>query len=240
MLLMRSKIADAIKLKNEPVAIFRLDEKPENGSGFKEGKPRCVIPILNAASKGHSAIYDEANAICMGAKSGLGFRRNQLGYMENFLSTGTENKEGERYKKTPELAANFITNLPEIKSQNYVVFRPLSALGDNEVPDIMVFLVNADQLSALVQFANYDKPTQDNVRVEFASGCQQSILLALVEAKSQSQKCVIGMTDPSARLYIDKNLLSFSIPYKRFLELESQVDGSFLTQKTWLQIKERI
>lgn len=237
---MKSKIAEAIKLKNEPVAVFRRDEKPEGGNDYKTGKPRCVIPMLDGASKGQTAIYDEATAVCPGAKSGLGFRKNKLGFMENFLSTGTANREGEFYKKNPELATAFITNLPDVESRNYVVFKPLSELGDNEVPDVIVFLVNADQLSALVQFANYDKPTQDNVKVEFASGCQQSILMAISEAKSQNQKCSIGMTDPSARMYLDKDLLSFSIPFKRYLELEEQADESFLTKATWTKIKERI
>lgn len=238
---MLSKIAEAIKLKNQPVAVFQTETKPEGALQFTEGKWGCAVSMLYAASQGRTAAFDAGTTPCMGGKSGLGFKKYDLGFIEYFLSTGgAGGREGEFYKKNPELAREFITHLPAFQTEGFLVMKPLEALLEGETPEIVIFLVNADQLSALVQYANFDKPTQDNVMVEFAAGCAQSVLHAMVQGQSENPKCVLGLTDPSARKFIPKDLLSFSIPYKRYAQLEVQVEDSFLVKETWKKLSERI
>lgn len=237
---MKSKIAEALHLKNEPVAVYRTDHCPEGALQFKEGVWGCVIGMLNAAAKGRIAAMDAATVVCRGGKAGLGLQPFQLGTIEYFLSVGGRgDKPGEHYKKTPELARDYVLSLPEVHSPDYVVFAPLSVVSE-ETPELIVFLVNADQLSGLATLANYDRPSQDNVQLRFGAGCAQSILYGLDAEAQEKGTCFIGLTDPSARKAIDKDLLSFSIPMARFLEMEANADGCFFHTDTWAVIEKRL
>ncbi|MCF0124113.1 MAG: DUF169 domain-containing protein, partial [Ruminiclostridium sp.] len=103
----------------------------------------------------------------------------------------------------------------------------------------VIFLVNPDQLSGLATLASFDRPGE-NVKALFGSGCAQSVLQALCESEAGGSLCYIGLLDPSARQCIDRDIISFSIPYPRFLELEALVDESFLKTETWANLSKRI
>jgi hypothetical protein len=245
---MHSKIADAIRLHRGPVAILLTDRKPENALEFTEEggqKNRCIIPLFVAALNGRTAVLEKETVLCPGGQVGLCFGPYQLGYIDYFLSTGKEGQfEGEYRKKTPELVREFIANLPDITlPSRYVVMKPLSEVTDGEIAEtaIVVFVANADQLSALATLANFDRPTNDNVSTLFGSGCQSLAMQVLDQARAERPKAVIGLTDITARKYLDKNVLSFSVPFTRFVEMEANVEGSFLTKgKDWPEIAKRL
>ena len=103
--------------------------------------------------------------------------------------------------------------------------------------DGVIFLANADQISALTTLASYDRPIEENVKIVFGSGCAQAVIQSFA---GNSKTCMIGLTDPSSRKWIDKSLMSFSIPYRRYLEMEQNAEESFPTKETWAKIAERI
>jgi len=157
-------------------------------------------------------------------------------FLEDFLN-------GERYKKSFELVKKFVEQLPIIDiPQKYVVFKPLRDVDLNkEEPKVIVFLVNPDQLSALITLANYNREGNENVIIPWAAGCQTIGVLAYKEAKSKTPRAIVGLTDISARRNIrrqlDKDSLSFAIPLKMFQEMEENLKHSFLQRPTWKALK---
>lgn len=236
---MESTLASAVKLTSQPVAVLRGTAAPADAIQPREGVWSCAVSFLNAASKGKTVAFCEKTATCPGGKVGLGFGRFKPG-MENFLSVGSAAKAGEHYKMTPELAREYMNTVPAVAASEWIIFKPLQLTAETETPEAIVFLVAPDQLSGLATIANYDKPTQDNVKLLFGAGCVQSILYAMHEQEAGGDACYIGLTDPSARKSLPKELLSFSMPYNRFRTLEDRASGSFFKTDTWEKVYGRI
>ncbi|HBX22693.1 MAG TPA: hypothetical protein DEF34_03500 [Desulfotomaculum sp.] len=257
---MESKLAKAVNLKYPPVAILWTDKKPEGALQFKEGRWGCVIGMLRGAAMGKTAVFDRQTFGCMGGGTGLGFGNqyeNMPGGIGHFLSTGNQEfansemgrnivrnmpaiEHGEGYCKTPELGYKVINALPmrEVPTQ-YVVFKPLDAVTENETPVVIVFLANPDQLSALMVMTNYAKEPGNNVIAPFAAGCHCIGILPYQEAESDNPRAVLGLYDISVRKLVDKDVLSISVPFKLFLEMENNVAGSFLEKHVWQEVLKR-
>jgi uncharacterized protein (DUF169 family) len=267
---MQSAIAAAIRAEYPPVAVLFSDEKPDRAMQFAEDKWGCVMWLLASAARGKAAVADRDTFGCLGGGTGLGFGNqyeNWPGGMDcfySFLSDGNERSEhgrriaeqvrphvreelyeeilhGERYVKSPELVKKFVDQLPMMEvPTRYVIFKPLDQVAEDEAPEVIVFLVDADRLSALTVLANYGRETNDNVAMPFAAGCQTVGIFAFREATQELPKAVVGLTDISARLYVAKQLgrevLSFTVSLSMFEEMEANVAGSFLERPTWLQL----
>ncbi|HVN77055.1 MAG TPA: DUF169 domain-containing protein [Thermoanaerobaculaceae bacterium] len=259
---MDSAIARAIRAQYEPVALLFSEELPAGAMQFAEAKWGCVMWLLMAAAaKGKPAAADRNTFGCLGGGTGLGFGNRYetwpggIECFYRFLSTGNGPQEeseapgvrrgassdfvyGERYVKTPDAVRRFVDALPMIDvPTRYVVLKPLSQVADGERPEIVIFLVDPDRLSALVVLANYERGDNENVIMPWGAGCQTIGILAYREARSARPRAVVGLTDLSARKYIAKqlghNLMTFAVPYTMFQEMEANVPGSFLERDTW-------
>lgn len=115
---------------------------------------------------------------------------------------------GERYARTPQLVENFVENLPIVDiPHEYVVFKPLKEVDlAKEIPEVIVFLGDMDQISALSVLANYGRPGNENVIFPFAAGCQNMGIYAFREAKSEHPRAVLGLNDISARVALKRML----------------------------------
>ena len=251
---MNSKLIEALKFKMQPVAIILTDNKPENGLHFKEGSMRgCVASMLVSASKkGRLAFFDRKSFGCPGGGTGLGFGDRYGKFpIDCLLSTGNEDMatrmgrqssdmaEGERFYKSPEQARKMIDSLPitDVPTQ-YVVFKPWELLTEQDKPELIVFFSNADQLSALATMADYNRGTNQSITAPFGAACQP-ILFGYAEAKKKNPRGVIGFFDISKRSIVDRDTLTFTVPFRMFQEMEANVEGSFLEMHAWRKLQDR-
>jgi len=151
---------------------------------------------------------------------------------------------GERYIRSPDLVRSFVEKLPMTDiPASLVVLKPLAETDPSqEEPVVVVFIVNPDQLSALTILANFGREDMENVIMPYAAGCQTVGILPYREARSSNPRAVVGLTDISARKYtasiLGKDKLTFTVPYRMFLEMENNVEGSFLEGDTWKSLVE--
>ena len=251
---MNSQLVNALKLRMQPVAIILTNDKPEDGLHFKEGSIRgCVASMLVAASKkGRLAFFNRRSFGCPGGGTGLGFGDRYGKFpIDCLLSTGdkamaaqmgrggSSMAEGERFYKYPELARKWVDSLPmtDVPTE-YVVFKPWEQVTEQDEPELIVFFVNADQLSALMVMADYNRGTNQSVTAPFGAACQ-SILFGYAEAKKENPRAVIGFFDISQRSVVDREILTFTVPFRMFQEMEAGVEGSFLRMHDWQKLQER-
>lgn len=139
---MTSKIAEAIKLQNSPIAVVWADAVPEGAAEFKAGRWGCVISLIAAvAAKGRVAAFSRETYGCWGGGVGLGFGNCYEAFPGGiegfcgFIADGNDRTEvgqriadgmalggakqlaedflrGDRYIKTVEAAKRFVDSLP--------------------------------------------------------------------------------------------------------------------------------
>jgi hypothetical protein len=170
---MESRMAKALGLKYNPVAVVLADEKPETALQFKKGKWGCVMFMFANAARGKTAVFDAETYGCWGGGVGLGFGNayeqfpGGVGCFTRFLSSGNEQWEqgrqvaeslaraagkeftddflkGERYVQGPDLVEQWLEDLPIMEiSSPYVIFEPLSQI-DPEVRTPKAVVLTAD------------------------------------------------------------------------------------------------
>jgi len=234
---------EALGLKESPPGIYYTDDKPE-GVTPKEGLSGCMIGLLqNARKKGKTVYFDKTHFGCPGGGYYMGFLEKARPDIEYFLSCGIPGElEGERYIKTPELARKYFGMMrPRPAPAIYCVFKPIEAFQRGSVkPDVVAFFVSPDILSGLFTLTNYALETTEAVYSPFGSGCSTILTYPLRETEKESPRAVVGMFDVSARPMVEKEAVSFAIPYSVFLKLLENVSGSFLQTESWKKVLQRI
>jgi uncharacterized protein (DUF169 family) len=237
---MHSLIAEELRLKYNPVAILFTDTKPSDARQIREGQWGCVMALyLAAMKKGSTAVFDRKTYGCFGGGVGLclgdTYRPNRE-FMEKLLA------EEERYFKNRELVRDFMDSFEYVDvPHEFVVFKPLDEIDPAiEKPSLISFPVNADQLAALAILINYRRTGNEHVGAPYVAGCQSVCVVPYNESKKENPRGIIGNLDISSRKILPADILTFTVPFRSFLEMEEDVPESFFREETWARISKRI
>jgi len=203
---------------------------------------RCLFADLSEVRQGRSLCFDATSIGCFGGKRYLGFSNEVMSNFEYFLSYGIAGKlEGERYKKSPELVKETMKKLPEFKAPGrFIVFKRWDMLGERDEPEVVVFFARPDVLSGLFTLANFDESEPNAVCAPFAAGCGSIVQYPYLERASKRPRAVLGMFDVSARPFVPKDVLSFSVSIGKFVRMIENMEESFLITRSWAKVKQRM
>jgi uncharacterized protein (DUF169 family) len=233
---------ETLGLEESPLGVYYTNDKPE-GIAAKEGISGCMIGLLqNARKKGKTVFFDKNHFGCPGGGYYMGFRDLPMPNIEYFLSCGIPGEmEGERYIKTPELAKKYFSMMkPRPAPSAYCVFKPIEQFLSGIEPEVVAFFATPDILSGLFTLTNYALERTDAVYAPFGSGCGTILTYPLKEAGKEQPRAILGMFDVSARPMVERDVLTFSMPYSVFLKLLENVSGSFLQTESWKKVLQRI
>ena len=196
--------------------------------------PRCMIGAIRKVCNGEALTLTADNVLCGGGSLYTRFAPMQE-RIPMFVS------ETERYKQTPEQVKEYIRNLNiSLVKKPYLNFIRMDQLATLDEIEGILFFATPDILSGLCSWAFYDNNADNAVCTKFASGCCSIVTFAVQENQKQGRSCFIGMLDPSARLLVPANELTFVIPINRFQEMSETMEHSALFRKAYSIVKKRI
>lgn len=97
-----------------------------------------------------------------------------------------------------------------------------------------------DVLAGLFTLANFDQTEPNGVFCPFSAGCGSIIQYPYLEKHSVRPRAVIGMFDISARPYVPRETLTFTVPMNKFISMIGNMEESFLITHSWDKVKKRI
>ncbi len=268
---MQSNIAREMDFKFPPIVLIKSNTKPEDAVGPKAGKGGCVMSfIAQTIAKRKTTCFGRENITCGGVSSGFGWGtgfkdEDALDFQATFLSCGVEsapnrelfeeklnymNKrtrnmfiEGERIFSDFETAKENIKNRPIYDSEDYVIFKGLENLEDDEIPQSVIFTVNPVELTALIQLNTSFRTDNACLLTPQASACQAIGNFVFKQAESDNPKPVLGPIDFAGKSkmkhFVPDEYLILAMPWKLFLKLEEVSYNSVLQTELWRKMKKQ-
>jgi hypothetical protein len=161
---------------------------------------------------------------------------------EYFLSCGIPGEmEGERYKQSPELVREHLKHQAPLQAPaTYAVFKRWDNLAEGDDPAVVIFFAPPDVLSGLFTLANFDEADPHGVMAPFGAGCASIVDYPYRELQSGRPRAVLGMFDVSARPCVPAGVLTFAVPWPKFVRMLDNTGESFLITESWNKVRGRL
>lgn len=225
-----------------PISFYYTDEEG-HAERVKPGSvSRCLIGALSQVREGRSLCFDAESIGCPGGRRYAGFADRLMPNFEYFLSCGIPGRmKGERYKKSPELVREVLKLAPAFRAPSrFIVFKRWDLLEKPDEPDVAIFFATPDVLAGLFTLANFEEADPNGVFAPFGAGCSTIIQYPYLEGKSARPRGVIGMFDVSARPFVPRDVLTFSVPMAKLVRMIGSAEESFLITDSWQKVQARI
>lgn len=207
----------------------------ESPLGEEKKVPGCMFKQFHRAYNGEIVTLSSDSFTCGGGKlyAGLGPTPPKV---YNFVSLV------EKYKQDPFTAKESIDLIDaRISEKPYLNIVRIDKLDSFDDMEGLMFFISPDILSGLFTWANYDSTDINAVQSPWGSGFSETITSLVNENRRGGKHCFIGMLDVSARPYFKSDILSFSIPKSRFMEMCATLSRCCVAgAPAWLKVKKRI
>ena len=249
----------------DPIVLIKADEKPEDALAPKAGRGGCVMSLVGQTiAKRKVTAFGRENITCGGVSAGFGwgtgFKTDEdRAFQATFLSLGVESAKdkeaflhrlsfmpkptAEMFKKGERIFSDFDTAYENIKNRplydegQYVIFKPIELLEEDEVPDSVVFTLNTMELSAILQLNGSFRTESAHIMTPQASACQAIGAFTFEQNDSDDPVPVLSPLDFAARAHmrrlIPDDYMNLSMPWKLFLKLEELSKNSVFQTHFW-------
>lgn len=225
-----------------PIAYFYAESPGDAECVPPPQEHRCVMAEFGQVRKGKSLAFNVDSLGCFGAKRFLGLTNSKMPKFEYFLSCGIPGEiEGERYKKSPEVVLDWVAYMPEFTAPHpFLIFKRWDRLSENDAPDAVIFFAKPDLLSGLFTLAGFEESDPLAVIAPFGPGCASVVRYPSEEQAKERPKAILGAFDVSARPWVQRDVLTFAVPMKKFERMIGDMEESFLITPSWDRVRARM
>jgi hypothetical protein len=104
----------------------------------------------------------------------------------------------------------------------------------------VVFFARGEIIGGLNQMATFVTNDFEAVVSPFGAGCSNIVTWPLKYLAQGKLKAVLGGWDPSDRRFMKPDEITFAMPFEMFAGMVKRWPESFLTTKTWANVKKKI